>query len=240
MPPKQLVGRVYAGGQAAGGAPAWYNMRMANVTPSESGKRHPEPPGNSESAPEERTRSVAHRLGKCPICSYNLRGLPNTHRCPECGWFYDTQTRIWRPLKPKVIFGGLVGLIFGSGQLVQFIFHAPRLWIPVCVLWIGLTSFLAWRCYLLYKRGQFVCVGPDGIRYRLQKAETQLILWKDIAAIRRQRFDKLCRVERVGDQSYIVLQGVFSSSADTMEFAELANQRLTAHLKALASEPARP
>ena len=105
------------------------------------------------------------------------------------------------------------------------------------MLWVGLTSYLGWRCYLIYKRGQFVCVGPDGIRYRLQKAETQLILWNDIAAIHRQRFDKLCRVERAGDQKDITLQGVFRSSADIVEFADLANQRLTAHLKTLASEP---
>ncbi|MCH8853367.1 MAG: hypothetical protein IID41_12065 [Planctomycetes bacterium] len=199
---------------------------MANVTPSEPAEQHP-----------EQTRSAAHRLGKCPICDYNLRGLPNTHRCPECGWFYDAQTRIWRPLKPKVIFGGFVGLICGGSQLVQFIFQAPRLWIPVCALWIGLASYLGWRCYLIYKRGQFVCVGPDGIRYRLQKTEAQLILWKDIASIHRQRFDKLCRIERIGGQQHIVLQGAFASAADTMEFAELANQRLTAHLKNLASEP---
>ncbi len=213
---------------------------MANVTASESGKRHPEPPGESGSAHNEPTRSVAHRLGKCPVCNYSLRGLPSTHRCPECGWFYDAQTRIWRPLKPKVIFGGFVGLICGSSQLVQFIFQAPRIWIPVCVLWVGLTSYLGWRCYLIYKRGQFVCVGPDGIRYRLQKTEAQLILWKDMAAIHRQRFDKLCRVERIGDLKHIPLQGVFSSPADVVEFAELANQRLTTHLKALASEPPPP
>lgn len=210
---------------------------MANVAPADPDKRRPGPPGESRPVDNEQTRSVARRLGKCPICSYNLRGLPSTHRCPECGWFYDAQTRIWRPLKPKVIFGGFVGLIVGSSQLVQFVFHAPPLWIPACVLWVGLMSFIGWRCYLLYKRGQFVCVGPDGIRYRLQKAETQLILWKDIAAIHRQRYDKLCRIERVGDQNHIFLQGVFSSPADVVEFADLANQRLTAHRKTVVSEP---
>ena len=81
---------------------------MANVTPAEPDKRRPEPPGKSESADDEQSRSAARRLGKCPVCSYSLRGLSNEYSCPECGFPYDSQTRIWRPLKPKAIFGGLI------------------------------------------------------------------------------------------------------------------------------------
>ena len=199
---------------------------MANVTPANLGKRRPEPPGKSGLAHDEQTRSVARRLGKCPICSYNLRGLPSTHCCPECGFHYDSQTRIWRPLKPKAIFGGLFGFVGGSIGVVLFVADSPRIGLPVLVLWIGLASYVSWRFYSIYKRGQFVCVGPDGIRYRLQKTEAQLILWKDIAAIHRLRFDKLCRVERIGDLKQVLLQDVFSSPADTLEFADLANQLL--------------
>ena len=213
---------------------------MANVTPAEPDERRPDSPGESGSAHDEQTCSTAYRLGKCPICGYNLRGLPSKYSCPECGWPYDAQTRIWRPQKPKAIFAGLIGFIGGGGFLVHFIVQAPRIGIPVFVLWMGLASYIGWRCYSIYKRGQFVCVGSDGIQYRLQKAEAQLIFWKDIAAIHRQRFDKLCRIERIGGQQHIVLQGAFASAADTMEFADLANQRLTAHLKNLASEPPSP
>ena len=213
---------------------------MANVTFTNPGEQRPEPPGESGSAHDEQARSAAHRLGKCPVCSYSLRGLPSEYRCPECGFPYDSQTRVWRPLKPKAIFGGLFGFVAGSYGVVLFVLDSPRIGLPVLVLWIGLASYVSWRFYSIYKRGQFVCVGPDGIRYRLHKTEAQLILWKDIAAIHRLGFGKLCRVERVGDQKHILLQDVFSSPADVVEFADLANQRLTAHLKALASEPLRP
>lgn len=180
---------------------------------------------------------MAHRLGKCPVCSYSLRGLPSEYRCPECGFPYNSQTRIWRPLKPKAIFGGLFGFIGGSIGVVLFVADSPRIGLPVLVLWIGLACYVTWRFYSIYKRGQFVCAGPDGIRYRLHKTEAQLILWKDIAAIHRLRFDKLCRVERIGDLKQVLLQDVFSSPADTLEFADVANQRLAAHLRTLASEP---
>ncbi len=211
---------------------------MAHVTPSESGKRRFGPPGESTSAHDEQARSVTHRLGKCPVCRYSLRGLPSEYRCPECGFPYDSQTRIWRPLKPKAIFGGLIGFIGAIEGLVWFVVGAPPIFgIAIFVGWLGPASYVGWRYYSIYKRGQFVCVGPDGIRYRLQKTEAQLIRWKDLGAIHRQRYDKLCVVERIGDQKRITLQGVFSSPADVVEFADLANQRLTAHLKTLASEP---
>ena len=214
---------------------------MANVTFTNPGEQRPEPPGESGSAHDEQARSAAHRLGKCPVCSYSLRGLPSTYRCPECGWPYDAQTRIWRPLKPKAIFGGLIGFIGAIEGLVWFVVGAPPIFgIAIFVGWLGPASYIGWRYYSIYKRGQFVCVGNDGILYRLLDTEAQLIRWKDIAAIHRQRFDKLCRVERVGDQKHILLQDVFSSPADVVEFADLANQRLTAHLKTLASEPHPP
>jgi hypothetical protein len=37
---------------------------------------------------------------KCPICGYDLRGLPCPHRCPEFGTAYDGLTRTWRPRRP--------------------------------------------------------------------------------------------------------------------------------------------
>ncbi len=41
-------------------------------------------------------------LTHCPVCRYDLRGLPREHRCPECGFCYDETTRVWRvPVVPK-------------------------------------------------------------------------------------------------------------------------------------------
>ncbi len=34
-------------------------------------------------------------ISKCPVCRYDLTGLPRTHRCPECGFEYDESMRIW-------------------------------------------------------------------------------------------------------------------------------------------------
>lgn len=33
-------------------------------------------------------------LTNCPICNYSLTGLPDQHRCPECGYDYDRDSRM--------------------------------------------------------------------------------------------------------------------------------------------------
>lgn len=34
-------------------------------------------------------------LTKCPVCRYDLTGLPAHHRCPECGFEYDETKVVW-------------------------------------------------------------------------------------------------------------------------------------------------
>ena len=35
------------------------------------------------------------RPDNCPRCHYSLRGLPESHRCPECGFPYGQETLVW-------------------------------------------------------------------------------------------------------------------------------------------------
>ena len=38
---------------------------------------------------------------RCPVCRYDLRGLPAEHRCPECGLGIDDSMNTWRMRKPS-------------------------------------------------------------------------------------------------------------------------------------------
>jgi len=63
----------------------------------------------------------------CPKCDYDLQGLPASHACPECGFEYDSYTRVWRDVRWKqrlkrgvnIVFFGL-GLLLLFGSLQQF------------------------------------------------------------------------------------------------------------------------
>ena len=41
---------------------------------------------------------VEHDYSLCPECGYTLRGLPEQHKCPECGRAYELGDvrRLWR------------------------------------------------------------------------------------------------------------------------------------------------
>lgn len=42
-------------------------------------------------------------ITECPVCRYNLDGLPRNYHCPECGFEYEETMRAWRTTLPKAI-----------------------------------------------------------------------------------------------------------------------------------------
>lgn len=71
------------------------------------------------------------RLEHCPMCGYNLDGLPRRHRCPECGYEYDECTFILefhKDAEPqrasRWLQYGVVGVLFAS-LFVFILLRAP-------------------------------------------------------------------------------------------------------------------
>jgi hypothetical protein len=46
----------------------------------------------------EKSAQRRNRLGRCPKCGYDLKGLAAGDACPECGWS-NSAWRAWTPIK---------------------------------------------------------------------------------------------------------------------------------------------
>ncbi len=54
-------------------------------------------------------------ITKCPVCRYDLTGLPNNHACPECGFEYDESMRIWYIRGPSRGFWIIITILLPLG-----------------------------------------------------------------------------------------------------------------------------
>ena len=55
-------------------------------------------------------------LNRCPLCNYSLRGLPDRHACPECGFSYDKQMIVERPNVKTHLLGAAAYTVLFLGQ----------------------------------------------------------------------------------------------------------------------------
>jgi hypothetical protein len=139
------------------------------------------------------------RLVYCPVCGYDLRSLPETHRCPECGFHYDPDTIVEWDIQNNGILSGLETALatFGLGSGLVF---------PGSVIgaWGRVTGLLILCCfggvfYLRYherlNRG-FLAMGRHGITSRTWR-RARTIQWKDLQV---KSFAPLTILERKGDE----------------------------------------
>lgn len=128
-------------------------------------------------------------ITKCPVCRYDLTGLPKNHRCPECGFEYNETMMVW--------------LTRASGWTKWYVpcfmifFWFQDLWRqlehylsgrgnPDCFQ-IGMVLFLPgvvvfW--VLMALRGGMVIIGRDGFSYRFPFGRLRSFRW-DVVTISR-------------------------------------------------------
>lgn len=136
-----------------------------------------------------RDSSAGLRPALCPRCDYSQLGLPDIHRCPECGLHFDDHSRIWEETSP-----------WTPGKTFALVIHAGfALAAAGALLWCywargGCTEraflFLAgnlavWPvmfvCQWMWNhRRQFVAVCPDGVLIRTTNWHTRVIPWSRV------------------------------------------------------------
>ncbi len=92
----------------------------------------------------------AAMLTHCPICKYDLTGLPDQHRCPECGYDYDRDSEVIPlesppslGLKIVIFFPALNALLYFGRLLINM--RADSHWIMLIAhlfILIGFASML--------------------------------------------------------------------------------------------------
>ncbi len=123
--------------------------------------------------------------GTCPICDYDLRGLPPAHRCPECNFAYDEFTRIWRWRNPTWarLKLALLAAILGGSVTVMFVFRTGWLGtFNVCCYGAVLAVYIV-DALRLHPRRAFLAITPAGVLIRGTSTSTTRVEhqpWKDV------------------------------------------------------------
>lgn len=130
-------------------------------------------------------QSDRRRLDRCPVCRYSLQGLPSIYRCPECGFEYDEQTRVWSPTNFRAFAG--MALPFTFIFLANLIFHSllgtGRA--PILQQAIGFSIVATCLVFFIirYRAHPFVAVGPSGISYKLGFKAPITVPWQDVIKV---------------------------------------------------------
>jgi len=120
-------------------------------------------------------------LIRCPLCTYSLRGLPDRHRCPECGYDYDQRMEvIEQSATLAVIFLGCLAM----AAVGLFI-----LW-PIQLRGLGVVFAPIGLVYMLWYVTRFfagyhnkVVIGPDGIQLIKRRRVRDRFSWSQISRV---------------------------------------------------------
>lgn len=142
----------------------------------------------------------------CPMCNYALIGLPSAHNCPECGFSYDADTRIWCIRPSRLIVASLwlyiaILLIFVILVFSLATLNSGRPPLKLLIAGLSLTGIQAGFFAWLIRRGDrnqtLLGIGPAGIFTRNESSEFRITPWHDIRRIHASP-DRLIRLNRAG------------------------------------------
>ncbi|MCK4341424.1 MAG: hypothetical protein KAY37_06850 [Phycisphaerae bacterium] len=161
-------------------------------------------------------------LERCPVCSGDLGQRPPPNHCPECGFAYDEQTRVWRSgetwARLAVIYA-LVGLVIGVVVATLYRVSLDRVPNPTLTL---LCAVIAPAVGLVFRRGlggritgRFVALTPSGIMVGT-RSRPLLIPWSDFNRLVERR--GITRIQRHGTSILVALDDIFANEEEKVSF----------------------
>ena len=82
-------------------------------------------------------------ISMCPICAYSLLGLPDDHRCPECGFEFQRDTIVVEQARVAIRSGAIVNPILFGAAVIGWLMG--RIVLPLVGLFATLLAVSLWR-----------------------------------------------------------------------------------------------
>ena len=165
-------------------------------------------------------------LIRCPLCNYSLIGLPDRHKCPECGFSYDKRMEVLTlALRKHVIWLVIWTMVFLS-QAAFFAWRGGLASIPMIsyamILFYPLYGFYLWR----KREHDKILLWQDGLQVINKSKPGPMRRWQDIR-VAKQSFvngDAILQMQD-GDRITLFGKGFFGSHERTSDFVEKLNIR---------------
>lgn len=125
-------------------------------------------------------------IDRCPFCAYDLRFGRPPYRCPECGFEYDDQSRVWWDSRDGAGYGNywmfaLTAVGLGGFMAYRFWIGTARLealfFLAMAMGGATYVAHLVFRLRRSYKLGRCIVASPRGLFVRSQYHE-DFIPWQ--------------------------------------------------------------
>jgi len=121
---------------------------------------------------------------KCVWCDYSLRGLPETHRCPECGTRYDPDTQLFicHP-QGRGMWKTFVGLLSCASLIFAAEWYSPggKLALPPLAVAAVAALELIWRANWSGEHTLRILIDRTGVQLHSPRDGVQTFPWRDIS-----------------------------------------------------------
>ncbi len=172
---------------------------------------------------------LVETLDHCLVCGYSLHGLPDVHRCPECGTDYDRRTLVWRQKSPwrkialylgwQLLLTYLLIEILAAKTVAAFGSNYGPIVLGL-ILMLILLGTVAHRI-VQHRRGMLVALTPEGIFVRRGRRMWRLPL-DEIAFL--SVVDTHPWIQRRDPKERISLAGCFDSKQEARAFKEAVEE----------------
>lgn len=171
----------------------------------------------------------------CPMCDYPLTGLPAAHTCPECGFQYDAETRVWvgephRFSKLNALFY-LACIPFWLSTAIRAFLSRSRMSDLIKIL--AVITLLATPLLEVYWRRRsrrlppLAAITSKGIIHRAGGRSAKLLPWRELDSVNLKPASAKYVISLVRSNGRPKrLTSPFRTTYDTLAFAEIAVARM--------------